>query len=104
MFQSERRKSLKRQIVQATWPLCFGMRLEVTSDLTYRSVPFRPDLRAVPVGPAAFYSMSEIATLSGLGRTTLYRLTRAGRGPKLTKLAGRTMVKGADYILWAGAQ
>jgi predicted DNA-binding transcriptional regulator AlpA len=38
------------------------------------------------------YSVTEGATAAGISRVMLYRLIRAGKGPKVTRIGGRMII------------
>ena len=61
-------------------------------------------MRSQPIGPDTRYPVEDVLALSGISRSTFYRAVAAGRGPKITKMGGRTLVRGSDLKAWLDAQ
>lgn len=61
-------------------------------------------MRGQPIGPHTLYPVDDAREFMGVSRSKFYRAVAAGRGPKITKLGGRTLVRGSDLKAWLDAQ
>jgi len=46
------------------------------------------------------YSMPDAAKQVGISRTQLYRCVKEGRGPRITRIGGRTLILCRDLEAW----
>lgn len=51
------------------------------------------------VSPAA-QSIDEVASAAGISRSTLYRMVKDGRGPRMTRIGQRRVVLVSDRDVW----
>jgi predicted DNA-binding transcriptional regulator AlpA len=51
------------------------------------------------IAPVAL-SIADTASSAGLGRSTLYALIAEGRGPRVTKIRGRSLILVEDRDRW----
>jgi len=51
-----------------------------------------------------FLTIREFCAACGISRATLYRAVKAGTGPRITKIGGRTLIRAETAREWAEAQ
>lgn len=49
-------------------------------------------------------SVAVAAALMGVSRSTLYELIKEGRGPRITKIGGRSIITREDRLTWLKQQ
>jgi hypothetical protein len=54
----------------------------------------------VPPGDKAAYSVHEFCALHDISRALFYQLRRRGSGPRIMKVAGRTLISAAAAADW----
>jgi excisionase family DNA binding protein len=51
-----------------------------------------------------FLTIREFCAACGISRATLYRAVKAGTGPRITKIGGRTLIRVSSAEEWAERQ
>jgi excisionase family DNA binding protein len=71
-------------------------------ETTTANKPKRPKKKPVETAPIERlgYSIEECAASIGISRPTIYRMIKDGKGPKITDVRGRRIVKDVDRREW----